>query len=135
MKAIPAQSGPDSPHQSSNSHGISRRSFLVTGATGGAALLTGGLASLASLFRGSSALAKNTSLDNAPWIEATIPQLQALMAAGELTSKDLTRGYLNRIASLNPLLHAVIETNPNAISIATHLDNERRKGMVRGPMH
>ena len=44
-------------------------------------------------------------------------------------------GYLDRIRSLNPLLHSVIETNPNAIAIAQHLDNERRRGTVRGPLH
>jgi len=44
-------------------------------------------------------------------------------------------GYLRRIASLNPLLNSVIETNPNAVSIAQHLDNERRRGHVRGPLH
>lgn len=68
---------------------------------------------------------------DAPWIEATIPQIQALMQSGELTSLELTRGYLRRIADLNPLLRAVIETNPNAEAIAAHLDSERRKG---GPM-
>jgi amidase len=36
---------------------------------------------------------------------------------------------------LNPLLNSVIETNPNAVSIAQHLDNERRRGHVRGPLH
>jgi len=45
------------------------------------------------------------------------------------------KGYLRRISSLNPLLHSVIETNPNAVSIAQHLDNERRHGHVRGPLH
>jgi amidase len=44
-------------------------------------------------------------------------------------------GYLQRIQSLNPTLHAVIEVNPNAVSIASGLDNERRKGMIRGPLH
>jgi amidase len=44
-------------------------------------------------------------------------------------------GYLDRIASLNPLLRAVIETNPNAVSISARLDNERRGGMLRGPLH
>jgi amidase len=44
-------------------------------------------------------------------------------------------GYLRRIASLNPLLNSVIETNPNAVSIAQHLDNERRRGHVRGSLH
>src|SRR5213076_1980936 len=34
-----------------------------------------------------------------------------------------------------PLLHSVIEVNPNAIAIAAGLDNERRRGQVRGPLH
>src|SRR5438034_3995442 len=57
------------------------------------------------------------------------------MASGQLTSKRLVMGYLDRIRSLNPLLNSVIETNPNAVSIAQHLDNERRGGHVRGPLH
>jgi len=44
-------------------------------------------------------------------------------------------GYLRRIASLNPLLRAVIQRNPTAVSIAARLDNERRRGLVRGPLH
>jgi amidase len=106
---------------------LTRRKFIGTTAGGSAALLTGGLTSL---FR-SSVLAA-TSFE---FIEATIPQLQAAMASGQLSSKDLVKGYLDRIHSLNPLLHSVIETNPNAISIAQHLDNERRRGTVRGPLH
>jgi amidase len=106
---------------------ISRRAFLGTTVVGGTALLTGGVASM---------FDTKVSADTTfPWSEATIPQLQAVMAAGELTSRDLTMGYLNRIASLNPLLHAVIQTNPNAVSIAASLDNERRRGFVRGPLH
>ena len=38
------------------------------------------------------------------------------MASGQLNSKELMKGYLRRIQSLNPLLHSVIETNPNAVS-------------------
>src|ERR1043166_6348229 len=57
------------------------------------------------------------------------------MAAGPLSARDLVQGYLNRIQQLNPTLHAVIETNPNAIAIAAGLDNERRSGHVRGPLH
>src|SRR5207248_3000356 len=70
-----------------------------------------------------------------PWIEASIPQLQALMTSGQLSSRELTLGYLGRIATLNPLLGAVIQTNPNAVSIAARLDNERRAGKLRGPLH
>src|SRR5213596_3656325 len=57
------------------------------------------------------------------------------MASGQITSRELTHGYIKRIQSLNPTLHAVIEVNPNAISIAQQLDNERRRGLVRGPLH
>src|SRR5215475_13962653 len=105
---------------------ITRRKFIGTTALSGAALMAGGLASL---LRPSSALADE------PFIEATIPELQGMMASGQLTSKDLVKGYLRRISSLNPLLNSVIETNPNAVSIAQHLDNERRRGHVRGPLH
>ena len=57
------------------------------------------------------------------------------MAFGQLTSRELTQGYIRRIQSLNPLLNSVIEVNPNAIAIASQLDNERRRGQVRGPLH
>jgi amidase len=57
------------------------------------------------------------------------------MTSGAMSSTDIVKGYLSRIDDLNPLLHAVIETNPQAISIAAQLDNERRAGRVRGPLH
>src|SRR5881409_2069587 len=107
-------------------HGITRRRFIGTAAGGSAALLTGGLASL---------LKPTVSAAGFDFIEATIPQLQAAMASGALTSAGLTMGYINRIQSLNSTLHAVIELNPNAVAIATALDNERRAGNVRGPLH
>jgi len=107
-------------------HIVTRRKFIGTTAASSAALLTGGLASL---------LQARPRLADEPFIEATIPQLQALMASGQLTSRQLTQGYIRRIQSLNPLLHSVIELNPNAIAIASQLDNERRRGQVRGPLH
>src|SRR5437899_5827875 len=115
-----------SPNRLDLDHIITRRKFIGTTAATSAALLTGGLASL---LRAPSVFADES------FIEATIPQLQALMASGQLTSKELVEGYLARIQSLNPLLHSVIETNPDAISIAQRLDNERRRGHVRGPLH
>src|SRR5215216_6410798 len=107
--------------------GMSRRAFLGAGLAGGAALAGGRLPSLP--------LASAAAATDAPWIEAPIPELQALMASRRLTSRELTLGYLRRIRSLNPLLGAVIETNPNAVAIAARLDNERRKGRLRGPLH
>ena len=110
-----------------DNHHISRRSFLGTTAAGSAALLTGGFAAL---FK-DSVLARSSF----QFVEASISQLQAAMAAGQLTAHDLVAGYLNRIQQLNPTLHAVIETNANAIAIANSLDNERKAGHVRGPLH
>ena len=57
------------------------------------------------------------------------------MASGALTSRELTKGYLERIHDLNPLLHAVIETNPQAVGIAAKRDAERKAGKIRGPLH
>lgn len=73
--------------------------------------------------------------EDAPWFEASILEIQGLMASGDLTSRELTRAYLARIAALDPTLHAVIETNPQAIGIAAKRDAERRRGHVRGPLH
>jgi amidase len=108
-------------------HTITRRKFLGTTALSSAALLSGGITSL---LRQSASAAGGFD-----FVEKSIPELQAAMASGELSSKQLVMGYLGRIQSLNPLLHSVIETNPDAIAIAQHLDNERRRGHVRGPLH
>lgn len=70
--------------------------------------------------------------------EWTILELVRKMETGELTSRRLAEMYLERIASLDkagPGLNAVIETNPEALGIADHLDNERRDGRVLGPLH
>ena len=44
----------------------------------------------------------------------------------------ISKAYLARINEVNPVLHAVIETNPDALSIAASLDAEREGGMIRG---
>jgi len=67
-----------------------------------------------------------------------IAGLQARMTAGELTTRALVQRYLERIAAIDkagPLLNAVIELNPDALTIADQLDAERRNGKLRGPLH
>src|SRR5205809_1984572 len=108
-------------------HIITRRKFIGTTALVSAEVLSGGLTSL---LRHSA-----TAIVVFDFIEATIPQLQAAMSSGRLSSKGLVMGYVERINSFNGLLHSVIETNPDAISITEDLDNERRHGHVRGPLH
>lgn len=68
-------------------------------------------------------------------LEATLPQLQSWLAQGQLTSVELTQFYLERIARLNPQLHAVIEVNPVALELAQQLDDQRQAGQSRGPLH
>jgi amidase len=118
-------------NQSSNrldlDHLVTRRRFIGTAALSGAALLGGGLTSLVSR--------SVSAAGDFQFLEATIPELQDAMASGQLTSAHLVRGYLDRIYSLNPLLHSVIQTNPVAVCIAQQLDEERRNGQVRGPLH
>jgi amidase len=60
------------------------------------------------------------------------------MTAGSLTAHALTQAYLDRIAAIDkrgPALNSVIELNPDALSIATALDAERKAKGARGPLH
>jgi len=69
--------------------------------------------------------------------EATIAQLQENMASG-VTSSSITRQYLDRIAAIDhsgPSVNAVIEVNPEALAHAERLDEERKAGKSRGPLH
>ena len=70
--------------------------------------------------------------------EATVGQLQAEMAAGKLTSEELTKEYIARIIALDqngPGVNSVIELNPEALSMARLADKLRRHGIVLGPLH
>jgi len=70
--------------------------------------------------------------------EADIETLQARLTGGQLSSRELTQAYLGRIAEVDdagPLLGSVIELNPNALDEAAALDDERRAGKLRGPLH
>lgn len=67
--------------------------------------------------------------------EITIAQLQQKMADGSLTAVSLCQQYLDRIRLVDPLLNSILELNPDALEIAAQLDQERREGQVRGPLH
>lgn len=70
--------------------------------------------------------------------EVAVSELSARMARGELTAQALVEGYLARIEALDrggPVLRSVLETNHDAPAIAARLDEERRAGRVRGPLH
>ncbi len=85
--------------------------------------------------------------DGFPFLEATVAHLQAQMAAGQLTSEQLTRAYIERIRKLDQGgsgddgdssglgVNAIIELNPDALALARKADDLRRHGTVLGPLH
>lgn len=70
--------------------------------------------------------------------ERSIKELQEHMTAGRLSSRELTRMYIDRIRALDfdgPRLKSVLELNPDALAIAQALDAERKATGPRGPLH
>ena len=70
--------------------------------------------------------------------ELSITELGSGLAKGRWTSERLVNLYLARIDAIDrngPQLGAVLALNPDAASIARKLDEERKSGRVRGPLH
>ena len=111
--------------------GLTRRDVLKVGALAGAG------ASIAPLVAPSIAAAASAAAPS-DFNEMTVVQLQGLMRSKQASSVDLVNFYLRRIRALDqsgPTVNSVIQVNPDALDIATALDNERRAGHVRGPLH
>jgi amidase len=105
-----------------------RREFLKTGAAG--------LATIALFGNSKGEMRIFLAADPFPeLVEVTIPQLQAKMKSGQLTSRRLVEMYLERIKQVDTKTRAVLEINPDALAIADKLDQERKKGKVRSPLH
>ncbi len=68
-------------------------------------------------------------------VEASIPEMRAAMEQGRVTSKELVRQSLERIATYEKTLNATIAVNPHAIEEAEARDAERAQKKVRGPLH
>jgi amidase len=118
---------------------FSRRDFLAMTAAGGAVAAAGSLACAPS--DGDAGAAGAGEAPQVPAFildEIEITQLQEGMASGQWSSRQITQLYLERIEEIDrngPRLRSVIETNPDALTIAEELDTERRAGTVRGPLH
>ena len=63
--------------------------------------------------------------------------IQYELQSGRLTSRALVQYYLDRIALHDPLLHSIIELNPDALAIADAKDKERAlsPGKMLSPVH
>lgn len=115
---------------------MNRRNFLKLASLGGAAALAHSAhasASAASFQQLPVRRVRPFELD-----ELTIVQLQAGMKSGRFTAVSLVKKYRVRIEEIDrrgPAVHAVIELNPDSLAIAHGLDQERKAGRVRGPLH
>ena len=70
--------------------------------------------------------------------EKTAVDLQDAMTRGLVSSEDIVRDYLVRLATYDrngPVLRSMLTLNPRAIAEARALDAERAAGHVRGPLH
>ena len=70
--------------------------------------------------------------------EITIAELQDGMTSGKFTARALVERYSQRIDEIDkrgPAVNAIIEMNPDALSIAAALDQERKAKGPRGPLH
>jgi amidase len=73
-----------------------------------------------------------------PVAEQSVAELQAAMASGAVDSAGLVAAYQARIEAIDrsgPTLRSVITLNPKALDDARRLDDERRGGQLRGPLH
>ncbi|HME36772.1 MAG TPA: amidase [Candidatus Sulfotelmatobacter sp.] len=121
----------------SSHSGASRRRFLQ------AALTTGGTAALfpaLSAGRAAGAATRSAAAEIKPFElnEISIAELQEGMKSGKFTARSLVEKYTARIDDVDkrgPAVNAIIELNPDALSIADALDQERKAKGPRGPLH
>ncbi len=92
---------------------------------------------LSGLAASAAALTRSLALksDDFELAETTVADLQAGMQAGRLTARSIAEKYFARIDQIDKQIHAVIETNPDALRIADSLDAERKSKGPRGPLH
>ena len=68
-------------------------------------------------------------------VEASIADMRRAMVQGRVTSRELVRRSLERIALYEDRLNATMSVNPRALEDAEARDAERRAGRTRGPLH
>jgi amidase len=108
---------------------MQRRAFLATAITGAAAWQ----AACQYVPASPSGASADFELD-----EVSLADLASGLAHGKWTSQRLVQLYLGRIDAIDqhgPKLGAVLALNPDAAAIAAQLDQERKSGKVRGPLH
>ena len=115
-----------------------RRSFLRTALVGGAAATMTRFYPALGAARDIASAAPASDVKPFELDEITISDLQDGMKSGKLTARSLVEKYSARIAEIDkrgPAINCVIELNPDAVSIADSLDEERKARGTRGLLH
>lgn len=113
---------------------MKRRKFLQSAALGSALAVS----KPASLLASNNAVTSEYSPKEFDLEEMTISDLQEGMKSGKFTAHSLVRKYIERITDIDdggPKIKSVIELNPEAAAIAEAMDQERKQGRLRGPLH
>lgn len=79
-----------------------------------------------------------TSLAPNEWQSKNLPEIAAAIAAGDISSEELTQSYLDRIETLDrvgPRLQSIISINPDALEHAREADAKRAAGEPLGVLH
>ncbi|MDQ3517675.1 MAG: amidase [Gemmatimonadota bacterium] len=115
---------------------INRRSFVGMSVAAGAAAIAAPLDA-----RTLNAAEKRVHVPNQQSFEldeVTVGELAEAMKSGKYTARSIAEKYLARIEEIDkrgPAINSVIEVNPDALSIADALDQERKSRGPRGPLH
>jgi amidase len=119
-----------------NNANLSRRGFVKSGLLGGFAAAT--LPALALTEKAATSSSLNFERESFELDETSISELAEKMASGKYSARSIAEKYLARIEAIDqwgPTMRSVIELNPDALSIADALDNERREKGARGLLH
>ncbi|KIC90042.1 amidase [Flavihumibacter sp. ZG627] len=119
---------------------MNRRNFLWNGSLAGLSVSAFSLGACKESKKGAESSVKDIASpqDSFPLMEITIEDLQQKMKEGSMTAVSITQLYLDRILQIDksgPKLNSIIEINPDALSIAAEMDNERKAGNIRGSLH
>src|SRR5579862_2236128 len=131
-------------HETDEVGSIDRRAFVRVGVIVGATAVAGAVAPRSAWGEDPLRAADHRprrsgdATDDFALAEVTIDQLQEKMRSGSDTARSIAEQYLGRIAAMDqqgPAVNAIIELNPDALSIADALDAERKSKGPRGPLH
>ncbi|RMG20593.1 MAG: amidase [Bacteroidetes bacterium] len=117
---------------------MKRRNFLQMSALGGAALGITPFSAACQQPAAEQAGDQPPSIPQFELDEMSVADLQQAMEEGRYSARKIAELYLGRIEEIDrsgPAINSVIELNPDALSIADQLDQERKAAKLRGPLH